>query len=253
LGVVHRDVSPSNVLLSFDGRVKLCDFGIALPLRVGRTSTRDTIEGKAGYMSPEQARGDVIDARSDVYSVGIILWEMLSGRRFRRAKGSVTALQQAAIGGVPPLPLRGLPGEARLHAIVRKALARKLASRHASAGSMLRELDAWCLEHGMNASPGRLGAWLERHFSELIAAHRTACARSARDARGWRLRRSGSFPSTIAVAEPEATTQRSGARLIRRHVIAPAAPRRGFDELARVGALVFLLAFALLCALRLIA
>ena len=81
LGLVHRDVSPSNVLVSFEGEVKLCDFGIARANEVAPVLPEDTIQGKAGYMSPEHARGETIDGRADVFAAGIILWELLAGRR----------------------------------------------------------------------------------------------------------------------------------------------------------------------------
>src|SRR3984957_20245519 len=90
LGIVHRDVSPSNLLVSFEGEVKVCDFGIAHAndaLSATRTAHEldEAIRGKAGYMSPEHARGQPIDARSDVFAAGIVLWELASGRRLYRA------------------------------------------------------------------------------------------------------------------------------------------------------------------------
>ena len=89
LNVVHRDVSPSNILITRRGRVKLADFGIARAASLGRTQevASGTLKGKFGYMSPEQVRGDHLDGRSDVFSMGIVLAEMLMARRlFTRAK-----------------------------------------------------------------------------------------------------------------------------------------------------------------------
>src|SRR5215472_17426328 len=79
LGLVHRDVTPHNVLLSFDGAVKLTDFGIAKA--EGRATTSGMLKGKFAYMSPEQARGDGVDARTDVFALGVTLWELLTGAR----------------------------------------------------------------------------------------------------------------------------------------------------------------------------
>lgn len=81
LGVVHRDLSPDNILLSWDGAVKISDFGIAKRRSTTEVSVTPCVQGKPGYMSPEQHRGDSIDGRSDLYSVGIILWELLANRR----------------------------------------------------------------------------------------------------------------------------------------------------------------------------
>src|SRR5690606_33992401 len=107
LGIVHRDVSPSNVLISFEGEVKLCDFGIARAMGAQAALSDEAIQGKAGYMSPEAARGETPDARSDVFAVGIICWELLSGRRLYKSDGRGPPLELARRAEIPPLPERG--------------------------------------------------------------------------------------------------------------------------------------------------
>src|SRR6188474_640668 len=99
LGIVHRDISPQNVLLSWDGGVKIVDFGIAR----ARDSTDDegVIKGKFAYMSPEQARGEVVDCRSDVFSAGIVLYELVCGRPLFTGRGK-DALEQVKAGAIPP-------------------------------------------------------------------------------------------------------------------------------------------------------
>jgi serine/threonine-protein kinase len=175
LGIVHRDVSPSNVLISFEGEIKLCDFGIARANDVvSALSEEETIQGKAGYMSPEHARGETIDGRADVFAAGIILWELLSGRRLYKAQDGEPLLDVARRAEVPPLPLRGLVEEATLHGIVSRALAPERDERYPSAGAMLRDLELWAGRAQMRASPLRLGAWLMDHFgADMVAARRS--------------------------------------------------------------------------------
>ena len=118
LGIVHRDVSPSNVLISFDGEVKLCDFGIAHANDLVREGASEALKGKAGYMSPEHARGEPLDARADVFAAGIILWELLAGRRlYKPRRASSRSSSRRAAPRSRRSPSKGLPnrGRARAH------------------------------------------------------------------------------------------------------------------------------------------
>ncbi|MCC6217122.1 MAG: serine/threonine protein kinase [Polyangiaceae bacterium] len=181
LGVVHRDVSPSNVLVSFEGEVKLCDFGIARAAGLGGDLPEEAIQGKAGYMAPEVAAGRPADARADVFAAGVILWELLAGRRLHRGVGGKPpTIEQARAAEIPPLPPRGYPDEERLHAVVQRALARQPEDRHASAEELRRELEAWVVAAGLVASPLRFGEWLLSTFGEEILATRRARERGAR-------------------------------------------------------------------------
>jgi serine/threonine-protein kinase len=180
LGIVHRDVSPSNVLLSFHGEVKLCDFGIARALTLADAAGEEVIAGKAGYMSPEQARGDALDARADVFAAGIILWELLAGRRLYRSADSRRLLDLARAAVIPPLPLHGLPRESDLHAIVERALAADRDARYPSAAAMLGDLEEYVLMAGMMASEIRFGAWLLENFGEELVQERRARERAMR-------------------------------------------------------------------------
>lgn len=190
LGIVHRDVSPSNVLLSVEGEIKLCDFGIARAndLAQGAASSSaeplspDAIQGKAGYMSPEHARGEPLDARADVFAAGVILWELLAGRRMYKAdkdKGE-NLLAVARRAEIPDVPSRGLPHEDELHAIVRKALAVDRAERYQSAQAMLEALQRYVAKARLVASPIRLGDWLSDHFGNDLVAQRRARERAVK-------------------------------------------------------------------------
>jgi serine/threonine protein kinase len=139
LNIVHRDISPSNILIGFDGQVKLLDFGVATA--IGTTSF-DALAGKLGYMSPEQIHRQPLDGRSDIFSLGVVLWELAARRQlFRRAtdKETLVAVLEAEIPALEPY---GIPRE--LEAVIRKALARAPGERYREA----RELEA-ALEEAM--------------------------------------------------------------------------------------------------------
>ena len=174
LGLVHRDVSPSNVLISYDGEVKLCDFGIAHANDLVREEASEALKGKAGYMSPEHARAEALDARSDVFAAGIILWELLAGRRLYRSKSDVPLLEQARRAEIPPLPDKGLPDHAELERIVRKALAPNRDDRYASAAAFQRDLEAYLAKAGLLASRLKLGEWIAETFGTTLIEKRRA-------------------------------------------------------------------------------
>jgi eukaryotic-like serine/threonine-protein kinase len=182
IGLVHRDVSPSNVLISFEGEVKLCDFGIARAFAAHADSeatgapneipAQARIEGKSAYMSPEHARGQEIDARADVFAAGIVLWELCAGRRLYRGT-EAEMLTQARKGIVPELPERGLPEREKLQAVLDRALSINPEGRFASAQEFLTALEDYAVEAKLMASQLRFGAFLSEHFgSDMIELRR---------------------------------------------------------------------------------
>lgn len=142
-GIVHRDISPQNVLLGTSGEVKLTDFGIAKTETRRSRSTGGVIKGKYYYMSPEQASGAALDHRSDIFSAGVVLWEILVGRRLHHAPDVPTLLDAVRAARIPP------PSSARddvplqVDAIVARATARQREERFEDALSMARELDSY--------------------------------------------------------------------------------------------------------------
>jgi serine/threonine-protein kinase len=178
LGIVHRDVSPSNVLISYEGEVKLCDFGIAHANDlVKEESASEALKGKAGYMSPEHARGEPLDARADVFAAGIILWELLAGRRLYKPKSDIPLVEQAQQAEIPTLPDKGVPKHADLEKIVRRALAKDRDDRYPSAAAMLRDLEAYLGDNGMLASRLKLGEWIATSFGTELVEKRRASER----------------------------------------------------------------------------
>jgi eukaryotic-like serine/threonine-protein kinase len=186
LGIVHRDVSPSNVLISYEGEVKLCDFGIAHandlvrePGRLRSTSDEasEALKGKAGYMSPEHARAETLDARSDVFAAGIILWELLAGHRLYKARSEMPLLEQARRAEIPPLPNKGLPNHEELERIARRALARDRDERYPSAAAFQRDLEDYLVEAGLLASRLKLGEWIATTFGTAMIEERRASER----------------------------------------------------------------------------
>jgi len=178
LGIVHRDVSPSNVLISYEGEVKLCDFGIAAANDLVKEGASEALKGKAGYMSPEHARGEALDARADVFAAGIILWELLVGRRLYKPKSDVALVLQAQRAEIPPIPDKGLANHAKLEAIVRRSLAKDREDRYPSAGAMLRDLEEYLAESGLLASRLKLGEWIEKTFGTAPVDKRRASERA---------------------------------------------------------------------------
>jgi tetratricopeptide (TPR) repeat protein len=130
LEIVHRDVSPQNVLLSFEGSVKITDFGIA---SVRMTEEQEgVIKGKFGYMSPEQARGERVDRRSDLYALGVILWECVTGRPLHGGLGGEALLDMVRSGIVEPPSVYAPDVPPELEAIIMKLLSKERESRYAT-------------------------------------------------------------------------------------------------------------------------
>lgn len=159
LGLVHRDVTPRNILLSLDGEVKVTDFGVAVLGSDSNEKRRGTLQ----YMSPEQARGEPVDGRADVFSLGLVLHELLGGERVYRG-GKEEILEQARTAKVPRL---GGEVPAVLALAVSRATAERREDRFATARAMQRELDAWVV-----AERGRRGQDdpLDQALSSFLAA-----------------------------------------------------------------------------------
>ena len=218
LGVVHRDVTPHNVLLSFDGAVKLTDFGIA------KATTTQTapgmLKGKFAYMSPEQSRGEKVDARTDIFALGIVLWELLTGGRLFDGDSDLAVLRAVQDTLIPP-PQRLNPDvPPELSEVVMKALARPPAERFQTAFEMEKALANYVLRTAQSVDDSSVSLFLGQLYKEEIDAPPDAgpsAAETADDDFGngdTRFRpRPGTVTATPLPTEPgrKPTPQRRGA------------------------------------------
>ena len=166
LNIVNRDVSPSNVRLSYDGDVKLLDFGIAQAL-MKFTSEIGILKGKFSYMSPEQIRGMPLDARTDVFSAGIILHEMLTTEKLFRGDTEFALMEKVRKAEVPPPSNFNRRVTPELDAISLKALARDVADRYQTAAQLAADLDA--LIEGYRFDPKELRQFMRQLFRKEYA------------------------------------------------------------------------------------
>jgi serine/threonine protein kinase len=168
LNLVHRDVSPQNVLVSFEGEVKLIDFGIAKAAGKGSKTQAGILKGKFGYMSPEQVRGMPVDRRSDVFSCGIVLYELLTGERLFVGESDFSTLEKVRnVEILPPSTYnRKIPDE--LERIVLKALAKDVDDRYQNAIDLHDELQAFVYTAGEFYSRKDLAGQMKKTFGKEI-------------------------------------------------------------------------------------
>lgn len=152
LGIVHRDITPSNILLRFDGVVKVVDFGIAKATRGPGLTESGTIKGKRGYMSPEQCVGDVLDRRSDVFSLGILLYELVTGYRMFGGRGDFAVMNRITQGDYTPMQQVDPSIDEALARIVDKAVNPDRDERYQDAAQLQAEVDAFAREQKLDTS-----------------------------------------------------------------------------------------------------
>ncbi len=173
-GVVHRDVSPHNVLLSFQGNVKLVDFGIAKARSQISTTIPGRVKGKHAYMSPEQCQGLDLDGRSDIFSLGIVMFELLTWTRLFKRKHDLETLKAISAGEVPsPRSLRPDLDPA-LEAILLKALATDRDKRYQNAQEMQVAIEDFMVSRGLLSSSVLLTRFMQDLFADKLAVQQKA-------------------------------------------------------------------------------
>ena len=166
LKIVHRDMSPSNVLVSYEGDVKVADFGIAKAEHRAYDTKDGILKGKFEYMSPEQTRGKAVTGLTDVFSTGIILWEMLTGRRMFKTDSDLATLEKIKAGGYPPPSVLNPHISARLDALVMKALSVDTAERYPNALSFQNALSSYLAPNNPTAVKRSMSDFLHELFTE---------------------------------------------------------------------------------------
>ncbi|MBN1769839.1 MAG: serine/threonine protein kinase [Deltaproteobacteria bacterium] len=184
LNIVHRDISPQNILVTFTGDVKLVDFGIAKAALKSRSEGRagagktdeGQLRGKFPYMSPEQCRGLSLDHRSDIFSLGIVLFELTTGRRLFRGKSEVDTIRRI-VEDPYPQPMKVRPGyPPALEPIVMRALARERDARYGSARELQADLERFVRDERVPVSSIALSNFMHELFADKLAAQRQAMA-----------------------------------------------------------------------------
>ena len=166
LDIVHRDVSPGNVMLTWDGHVKLADFGIAKARNMADPSEkRPLLLGKKHYMSPEQLMGKHVDARTDIFALGVVLFELFALRSLFTEDETLAAIDEVVLGPTPDVALRLPHADPEIQALIASAISKDAAARP-NAAALGRSLDEWCARRRTPGSPERLQAHLAELFPE---------------------------------------------------------------------------------------
>jgi serine/threonine-protein kinase len=169
IDLVHRDISPHNIFVTYDGQVKVVDFGIAKAALSRTTTEVGTLKGKVAYMSPEQATGASVDRRSDLFSMGTVLWEMLAGRRLFGGETAAATLHRVLNGPIAPLASLGAGVDPGLEAIVAKALDRDRTNRFPTAQEFRQALLGWSATARV-AEHEEVGRFVHDLFKEVRGA-----------------------------------------------------------------------------------
>jgi tRNA A-37 threonylcarbamoyl transferase component Bud32 len=241
LKLVHRDVAPPNILLAYVGDVKLTDFGLARSVLKQEHTAPGVVFGRAAYLAPEQARGEVADARTDIYTLGIVLWELLTGQQFLQLSGldPVAALALVRHPKVSPPSSRAPWITAALDHVVMRALAPDRERRFQTADELRQALSAVITEAAPTADAARVSEFLHSIYAETIAEERAERERFLKEEiprfRGGLGMGSRPMPAVaeaaVASAPPAPTAVTSAPRPT--STAAPAAP--GIASLMRPG------------------
>jgi serine/threonine-protein kinase len=186
LSIVHRDVSPANVLISRNGEIKLADFGLAKAASQLELTDPGVVKGKMSYLSPEAARGENVDQRSDIFSVGILLYEMLTSKRLFYGDTDYQTVELVRNAKIPPIAAQNPEVEPEFEEICRKALARRTEDRFQSATDLQDALAHYLFSRGLKM--------IQRDIAEMV---RTCIEDQATQSTGGRVKRFGTIDNVL--------------------------------------------------------
>ena len=199
LGLLHRDISPSNLLIANDGHLKIIDFGIAKAAPSSLATQSGRLKGKFAYMAPEVIRGHSFEHRSDLFAVGVVAYEMLTARPLFASKNEYETLRRITKVEVPPPSTINPNCPKELDQVVLRALAKKPAERWTSAGEMLSALDFVAKSHSLGATNRDVAEWVQWAFQQPLRPGRVSH------------RPSGPAPAPAAKQAPKTSKQRASA------------------------------------------
>jgi serine/threonine-protein kinase len=169
LGLVHRDISPDNVLVHRNGAAKVVDFGIAKAANSSSSTRTGTLKGKVAYMPPEQLRGDPLDRRTDVFALGVVLYELLAGQRPWAGDSEVSLIGRIMTEDPPPLSTLRPDAPAGLVAVLDRALAKDREARYASCHDLQADLEALLVSLGQTITQARISDFAKAYADPIAA------------------------------------------------------------------------------------
>ncbi|MBL8952205.1 MAG: serine/threonine protein kinase [Myxococcaceae bacterium] len=169
LNIVHRDVSPQNLFVTYEGRVKLLDFGVAKAATTLTKTRTGSVKGKVSYMAPEQCRGEIVDRRADVFALGVVLTELIGGKRVFKHENEFALIRQLSLGEYPkPSEMGFASAPPELLAVCDRAMAFRREDRFATCAELKAQLDVW-LATAPASGPAQVAALMGQLFKDDIA------------------------------------------------------------------------------------
>ncbi len=192
LGIVHRDISPQNIVVTFQGGVKVVDFGIAQAVDQATVTRSGVLKGKYSYMSPEQASARPVDSRSDIFALGVVLYELLTGSRLFKRPNDIQTLNAVIECKVSAPSLANPALSPDLDVIVLKALAKQPENRYAQAGQLKAALQGWLTAQGLTPSKEELTQYMQRLYADRLVQEKVESVPEEMDSLPSKRRKAGS-------------------------------------------------------------